>query len=833
MQDYRPEIIEPKWQKCWAESDFYHSAKDESRPKYYVLEMFPYPSGKLHMGHMRVYSIGDVLARFLRMRGYNVLHPMGWDAFGLPAENAAIAHGVNPASWTMENIKHMKDQQNQLGLSYDWNREITTCAPDYYRWTQWLFLLLYEQGLAYRRKATINWCADCQTVLANEQVEGGACWRCGQDVEPKELEQWFLRITAYADRLLDDLEDLQDWPERVKIMQQNWIGRSEGAEIVFPLKEFPGEVVHTFTTRPDTLYGVTYMVLAPEHPLVGRLVEGTSREEEILSFVEKTKGKSEIERTSAETEKIGLFTGRHAVNPINGEEVPILVANYVLMAYGTGAVMGVPAHDERDFQFARKYELPIRVVIQPGENESLDDSLMEGAYEGPGYMVNSGSFDGLYFEEGKKRITEYLADNQQGKFTTSYRLRDWLISRQRYWGAPIPIIYCDQCGILPVSKEDLPVLLPEDVELSGDRVPSLAANSSFLHTTCPECGGNAQRETDTMDTFMCSSWYFLRFTDPLNVNVPFDREIANYWMPVDQYIGGIEHAVLHLLYARFFTKALSDAGLIDTGEPFKRLLAQGMVYKDGAKMSKSLGNVVTPDEIIRNYGADTGRLFILFGAPPEKDLEWNEQGVEGCYRFLRRVWRLIEENGSLVRENEGEQDTTAPGKNEKELQRAVHAAIKKVTADIEERFNFNTAISAIMEMVNSITDYIKKVNEEESGGQVSRQALREALETMVVLLSPFAPHLGEECWRKLGYTDSVHLLPWPRYDEKFLWVEEVEIAVQVNGKVRARIMAPAEISKDELLEAARADAKVQEYVGGKEIVKAVAVPGKLVNLVVK
>jgi len=829
MSEYKPEVIEPKWQKYWAENDFYRVEKDETRPKYYVLEMFPYPSGKLHMGHMRVYSIGDVLARFSRMRGYNVLHPMGWDAFGLPAENAAIANSVNPADWTRQNIEQMKKQQDQLGISYDWSREVSTCSPDYYRWTQWLFLLFYERGLAYRRKATINWCSQCQTVLANEQVEGGACWRCGEDVEPRELEQWFLKITEYADRLLDDLELLDNWPERVKIMQQNWIGRSEGAEIVFPLKEFPGENISTFTTRPDTLYGVTYMVLAPEHPLVPRLVEGTPKEEEIMSFVDQMKRKSEIERTAEDTEKIGLFTGRHAVNPINGEEFPILVGNYVLMAYGTGAVMGVPAHDQRDFEFATKYELPIQEVIIPEEEENNGErTTMKEAYEGPGYMVNSDSFDGLYYEEGKKKITEHLAEKGMGSFQTSYRLRDWLISRQRYWGAPIPIIYCDHCGVLPVTDDDLPVMLPEEVELSGDRVPALSQYSSFVNTTCHKCGGEAKRETDTMDTFMCSSWYFLRYADPQNSKKPFSSELANYWMPVDQYIGGIEHAVLHLLYARFFTKVLHDAGLIDAEEPFKRLLAQGMVYKEGAKMSKSQGNVVTPDEIVNKYGADTGRLFILFASPPEKDLDWNDQGVEGCYRFLRRVWRLIEENGDFVQQNEAER---SPGKEEKDLHHVVHTTIKKVTEDIEERANFNTAISAIMELVNSINSYLNKI--ESSGNTPHRSGLKEALTNLVILLSPFAPHLAEECWRKLGNVESVHLLSWPQYEEDALQVDEVEIAVQVNGKVRSRITVPVQLAQEELLEKARNEEKVKEHLNGREVVKEVAVPGKLVNIVVK
>ena len=830
MSDYKPEVIEPKWQKYWHDNNFDSSTEDSSRPKYYVLEMFPYPSGKLHMGHMRVYSIGDVLARFLRMKGYNVLHPMGWDAFGLPAENAAISNKVNPAVWTDKNIAQMKEQQNRLGISYDWDREFATCKPDYYRWTQWLFLLFYERGLAYRKKASINWCNECRTVLANEQVEGGACWRCGEVVEPRELEQWFFRITDYAQRLLEDLKLLENWPDRVKIMQENWIGRSEGSEIVFPLKEFPGEMVSTFTTRPDTLFGVTYMVLAPENPLVEKLVAGTDREEEVMSFVKQVKLKSDMERTSADAEKIGLFTGRHGINPVNGETFPILVGNYVVMGYGTGAVMGVPAHDQRDFLFAKKYDLPIKVVISP-KDEKLEASHMKEAFEDPGYLVNSAEFDGLFYEDGKKQITQHLASKGQGGFKISYRLRDWLISRQRYWGAPIPIVYCEKCGVVPVPAEQLPVLLPEDVTLSGDRVPPLSHYDSFINTECSKCGGPARRETDTMDTFICSSWYFIRYADPHNSNAPFSKEAADYWMPVDQYIGGIEHAVLHLMYARFFTKVLNDAGLTEAVEPFKRLLAQGMVYKDGSKMSKSKGNVVTPDEIVDKYGADTGRLFILFASPPEKDLEWNDQGVEGCYRFLRRVWRLVEENKDSLAGADLDAGSK-PGKDEKDLKRAVHGAIKKVTEDIGERFNFNTAISSIMELVNAIYEYLRK-KEEKVSEDIVRSALKDALEMLITLLSPFAPHLSEECWQELGHSKSIHLQSWPGYEEEALQVQEIEIAVQVNGKVRSRLTVDASLSKDELIEMAKKEEKVKEYTEGKELIRAVAVPGKLVSLVVK
>ncbi len=825
VKKYDSAQIEEHWQKLWEKEDSYRSEIDHSKTKYYVLEMFPYPSGKLHMGHMRVYSIGDVLARFLRMRGYNVIHPMGWDAFGLPAENAAIEHNVNPARWTARNIEHMKKQQNRLGVSYDWHREVNTSAPDYYRWSQWLFLLMYKKGLAYKKKASVNWCSDCATVLANEQVEKGLCWRCSSVVETRELEQWFLRITDYAERLLYDLDKLEDWPERVKVMQQHWIGRSEGAEIVFKIKEFPGDEIRTFTTRPDTLFGVTYMVLAPEHPLVNRLVEGTEKEKEVLEFVSETRQASEIERTADEAPKIGLFTGRHAVNPMNGEEVPILVGNYVLMAYGTGAVMGVPAHDQRDFEFARKHNLPIRVVIQP-EGEELSAGSMQEAYAGEGKMVNSGTFDGLDNLQGIEKVTAYLDQQGLGRAQVTYRLRDWLISRQRYWGAPIPIIYCDKCGTVPVPEANLPVELPMEVELSGNRVPSLAQYDRFVNVKCPACGSAARRETDTMDTFICSSWYFLRYTSPHFTEAPFDSEEANYWMPVDQYIGGIEHAVLHLLYARFFTKVLYDAGMINAEEPFSRLLAQGMVYKDGAKMSKSKGNVVTPDEIVEQYGADTGRLFILFASPPEKDLDWSDKGVEGCHRFLRRTWRLVAESLEHFAEGEGSFKIT---EHETTLERHVHAAIKKVTHDIHERFNFNTAISAIMELVNATYAYRQATNEM---GQ-NHAVLRDSLEKTILLLAPFAPHLAEESWHQMGHRESVHKQGWPGYDPEKLVVDEVEVVVQINGKVRGRITVPFECTEEELIEKAREGERIGELLEGKDVVKIVTVPGKLVNIVIR
>ncbi len=823
MSEYNPREIEPKWQKYWEENNFYKTADDRHGKKYYVLEMFPYPSGHLHMGHMRVYSIGDVLARFLRMRGYNVLHSMGWDAFGLPAENAAIERQVHPAKWTYDNIEAMKKQQKALGISYDWDREVTTCSPDYYKWTQWLFLLFYKRGLAYKKKAAVNWCPQCATVLANEQVEDGGCWRCGSEVTVKDLDQWFLRITDYAERLLEDLQLLSGWPERVITMQENWIGKSEGAEIRFPVQGSDKEIA-VFTTRPDTLFGVTYMVLAAEHPLVEELTAGTEQEAAVRAFVEKTRKLTEISRTSTETEKEGIFTGAYCINPVNGEDVPILVGNYVLMGYGTGAVMGVPAHDQRDFEFARKYNLPVRTVISPDGSESAGIEL-NGAYEDEGVLVNSGRFNGLPSEEAKEAIITYLEENNWGKRQVTYRLRDWLISRQRYWGTPIPIIYCDRCGTVPVPEEDLPVLLPEDIELQPGGKSPLARHESFFRTVCPVCGGSARRETDTMDTFIDSSWYFMRYVDAKNEKAPFDKEKCDAWMPVDQYIGGIEHAILHLLYARFFTKVLHNAGLTSAVEPFTRLLAQGMVNKDGAKMSKSKGNVVSPDEIIEKYGADTGRLFILFASPPEKDLDWSDRGVEGCFRFLKRVWRLVDRYAGTVSAAGG---SAPPSEDEKTLRQAFHSALKKVTVDIEERFNFNTAISAIMEAVNAAYRYTRK-----KGENVHAGTMAEILPMLVLMLAPFAPHLGEEMWQRLGQRESVHLQSWPEYDPTALQVEEVEIAVQVNGKVRAHLTVSSGLEKAELEKIAAADERIKRFTDNKEIVKVISVPGKLVNIVVR
>lgn len=824
---YNFRLVERKWQERWEKEETFWVTEDPRLPKFYCLEMFPYPSGNLHMGHVRNYAIGDVIARFYRMQGYQVLHPMGWDAFGLPAENAAIKHGIHPAKWTWNNIDNMRRQLKLLGVSYDWSREIATCHPDYYRWTQWLFLQLYKSGLAYRKKAAVNWCPACATVLANEQVKDGECERCGTEVTKKELEQWFFRITAYADRLLEDLKKLEGWPEKVKVMQENWIGRSEGVEIRFRLEN--GKDVPVFTTRPDTIYGVTYIVLAPEHPLVEELLQGNPDAPEIRRFIEKVRLQSEIVRTAAEGEKEGIFIGAYAINPLSGDRVPVWIANYVLMEYGTGAVMGVPAHDQRDFEFARKYCLPVKVVIQPLGAE-LDPQTMEEAYTEPGLMVNSGPFTGMNSEVAKLEIAEFIEEQGYGQRKVNYRLRDWLISRQRYWGAPIPIVYCEKCGIVPVPESDLPVLLPLDVEFTPTGESPLLKCESFTKTTCPVCGASARRETDTMDTFVCSSWYFLRYCSPHETEKPFDEAKLRYWMPVDQYIGGVEHAILHLLYARFFTKVLYDLGLVPVDEPFKNLLTQGMVLKDGAKMSKSLGNVVSPEEIIENYGADTARLFILFAAPPERDLDWSDQGVEGSFRFLNRVWRLVTGLASQIQDVcEVPLSQNELSSEDRSLRSLVHKTIQKVTVDIKERFNFNTAISAIMELVNGLYHYCEQIPE----ARRNKQVLREGVTNLLILLSPFAPHIASELWEQLGMPGDVHAQKWPEPDPAALVTEKITIVVQVNGRVRDRVEVPAGIDPEEMKKVALAQPKIQEILSDKELVKVICVPERLVNLVVK
>lgn len=828
---YNFQEIEAKIRRWWEETDVYAVPDFSARPKYYCLEMFPYPSGRLHMGHVRNYAIGDVVARFKTMEGYDVLHPMGWDAFGLPAENAAIMHGVPPAEWTWDNIATMREQLKLLGVSYDWNREIATCHPGYYRWTQWLFLLLYKNGLAYRAKAPVNWCPSCVTVLANEQVVGGGCERCKTEVQRRELEQWFFKITDYADRLLQDLETLPGWPDKVKTMQENWIGRSEGAYVDFAVQGREDKI-RVYTTRPDTLHGVTYMAVAPEHPLVPRLT-APERRAEVEAFVKRAAGMTELDRTAGEGEKEGIPLGSYCINPLSGEKVPIFTANYVLLEYGTGCVMGVPAHDQRDFEFARKYGLPVRVVIQPmGEKHDpdldLDGATMTGAYAGPGFLVNSDIFNGLFWKDAIPAVTRYLERMRLGEHHVNFRLRDWLISRQRYWGAPIPIVYCDRCGTVPVPEDELPVLLPENVAFEPTGRSPLTQEPDFVHTRCPECGGSARRETDTMDTFMCSSWYFLRFTSPREEDRPWDTAKANRWMPVDQYIGGVEHAILHLMYARFFTKVLHDLGMLEAREPFTNLLTQGMVLKDGAKMSKSKGNVVSPEDILERYGVDTTRLFVLFAAPPERDLEWSDQGVEGCYRFLQRVWRLVAPAAETVAAAPEAPAEGLVGVN-RELRRLTHQTIKKVTEDVRERFNFNTAISAVMEMVNGMYHYRDRVPE------VDRDpaAWREAVENLLLLLSPFAPVITEELWSRTGHEGSIHKQAWPEYRPELLVQDQLTIVVQINGKVRDRMVVPAGISNEDLQRLALEQPRIKELTDGKEIVKVIPVPKKLVNIVVK
>ncbi len=821
MEKYIPQEIEKKWQKIWKDTRAFETVEDPSKKKYYVLEMFPYPSGNLHMGHVRNYSIGDVVARFKKMQGFNVLHPMGFDAFGMPAENAAIKNGTPPAKWTYSNIENMTRQQEALGLSYDWDREVMTCREDYYKHTQKLFEIFYKRGLAYKKEAKVNWCDGCHTVLANEQVEDGKCWRCKTEVVKKDLSQWFLKITDYADRLLADLELLPGWPERVKTMQKNWIGRSTGTEFSFAV-EGTEERIPVYTTRVDTVYGVTYMVLAPEHPIVKKLIETNPDKEKILAFIDEVKNENDIERTSEAAEKRGMFTGGYAIHPLTGARVPIWIANYVLYEYGTGAVMAVPTHDERDFAFAKKYDLPMKLVVQ-NEAGDLDLSTMEDAYHDDGVLVDSGEFTGLSSAEGRRAITKKFEEMGIGREKVNYRLRDWLISRQRYWGCPIPVINCPHCGPVLVPEKDLPVRLPEDVDFVAGALSPLQTSESFLHCKCPQCGADAVRETDTMDTFIDSSWYFIRYGDPHNETEPFSKEKGNYWMPVDQYIGGIEHAILHLLYSRFFVKVLQDEGMLDTPEPFTNLLCQGMVLKDGGKMSKSVGNVVSPEEILEKYGADTARLFILFAAPPEKDLAWSDQGVEGSYRFLRRVWTIVGRYLELAKTDAG-----ALSEDEKDLRRRLHMTIAKVTADLDGRFNFNTAISSVMELVNAMYLYAEKHE------AVDAAFAKELLRALLILLAPFVPHITEELWQLLGEEEkSVHAASWPAVDEKALTVEEAELAVQVNGKVRGVVKMPVDAAEETIAAAAKELPEVAKNLDGKTIVKCIVVPGRVVNIVVK
>lgn len=827
QEKYAPHDIEAKWQKYWEENKTFKVEMDKDKPKSYVLEMFPYPSGNLHMGHVRNYSIGDVIARFRTMKGFNVLHPMGWDSFGMPAENAAIKHNIPPKKWTLENIANMTRQLKALGLSYDWDREVTTCKEDYYKWTQWFFELFYKRGLAVKKESAVNWCDTCNTVLANEQVIDGKCWRCDHEVVKKDLSQWFFKITDYADELLKDLDLLPGWPERVKTMQHNWIGRSEGLEFSFEIPAL-NDTVAVYTTRPDTAYGVTFMALAAEHPLIKKICENNPKADEINAFCERVRNQSEIERTSSESEKEGVFTGVYCINPFTGRKVEIWVTNYVLYDYGTGAVMGVPTGDQRDWMFADKYGIEKIVTICPiGKELKLEE--MTCAYEEKeGMLVNSGEFTGMEMHKAMSAIMDKAEAEGFGKRRVNYRLRDWLISRQRYWGAPIPIIYCPHCGEVLVPEDQLPVRLPEDVSFTAGAKSPLATSEEFVHCKCPKCGADAIRETDTMDTFLCSSWYYLRYTDAHNDKMPFDKELNNYWGPVDQYIGGIEHAILHLLYSRFFVKVLRDAGLVDYDEPFSNLLTQGMVIKDGAKMSKSLGNVVSPEEILSKYGADTARLFILFAAPPERELEWSDQGVEGSFRFLNRIWRIVQAFEVVLAQKVTEYDHSNLSESDKDLRRVLHSSIKKVTNDIETRFNFNTAISTMMELVNALYAYKEAAKEPNAG------LIYEAISDLIKMMSPFVPHITEELWRgAIDANSSIHEQSWPECDEEALKVDNVEIVLQVNGKVRGRLTVPAEATKEELEKIAMADANVQAHIGDATVRKVICVPGRLVNIVAK
>ena len=862
-QRYHPREIEEKWQKIWDNQKFFKVTEDPKKEKYYLLEMFPYPSGKIHMGHVRNYSIGDVVARYKKMRGFNVLHPMAWDAFGMPAENAAIEHGVHPAKWTYENIDYMRNQLKRMGFSYDWDREFATCDVSYYKWEQLFFVKMYEKGLAYKKRSFVNWCEICKTVLANEQVmSDGTCWRGHADdpgVTQRELDQWFFKITEYAEDLLEWCDKLPGWPERVLTMQRNWIGKSIGAEIHFPF-ENSNEVIKVFTTRQDTVFGATFMSLAPEHPLAIRLSKGTPEEQAVREFVERMRRQDKIKRTAETTEKEGVFTGAYCLNPVTKAKMPIFVANFVLMEYGTGAVMAVPTHDQRDFEFAKKFGLPLIVVVQP-EGRTLDPDTMTEAYEGEGVLVNSGPFNGVDSVKARERIARYLEEKGLGGSRVSYRLRDWGISRQRYWGAPIPIIYCDRCGTVPVPEKDLPVVLPFNVEITGTGESPLAGLKEFAETRCPKCGSPGRRETDTMDTFVESSWYFDRFASPDYDKGPLDKKRVDYWMPVDQYIGGIEHAILHLLYSRFFTRVLKEMGYVSVEEPFTNLLTQGMVCKevyecpkDGylfpdevegqgetlvcrkcgcqisigrlEKMSKSKRNVVDPEYLIEKYGADTARMFCLFASPPEKDLDWSDQGVEGSARFLNRVWRLVYEQERHLQDVKPLPIGTALEEDQKSLRQKTHKTIKKVTEDIE-RFHFNTAISAIMELVNEI--YVSGVKDK--ADDISKGVVCEAIGSVVVLLSPFVPHFAEELWAALGNRTSIVKAEWPDYDPEAVLEDEILIVIQINGKLRDRMTIPASYGQDEVKAWALKSERIRKLVEGKEIKRVILVPKKLVNIV--
>ncbi|MDD4240594.1 MAG: leucine--tRNA ligase [Smithellaceae bacterium] len=855
---YDPIAIEEKWQKKWEEENIFKVTEDPNKKKYYLLEMFPYPSGKIHIGHVRNYTIGDVVARYKRMKGFNVLHPIGWDAFGMPAENAAIEHKIHPAKWTHENIAHMKKQLQRMGFSYDWDREIATCEPKYYRWEQLFFIWMVEKGLAYKKRSSVNFCKKCDTVLANEQVEGGLCWRCGTEVTEKTLDQWFFKITAYTEELLEFCDKLPGWPERVLTMQKNWIGKSYGCLVDFPMAEGKG-AIQVFTTRQDTLFGATFMLVAAEHPLVTELAKGKPCEKDVQAFVEKVKKQDKLMRTSEYYEKEGLFLDSYCLNPLTGYKMPIYAANFVLADYGTGCVMAVPTHDQRDFEFAKKFNLELIVVISP-KDRTLDPATMTEAYVDEGVLVNSGPFNGMENTKVLEAIADYLEKEGKGKRTIQYRLRDWGISRQRYWGAPIPMITCAKCGIVPVPEKDLPVILPENVVFSSEGGSPLAALPDFVNTTCPQCGGPAARETDTMDTFVESSWYFDRYCSPhCDVKPGLDREALDYWMPVDQYIGGIEHAILHLLYARFYTKVLRDFGVIGVDEPFSNLLTQGMVCKETTKcpehgylfpeqaaggkcaicgkdvivgktekMSKSLKNVIDPDFLVKTYGADTARIFCLFAAPPEKDLEWSEQGVEGSFRFLSRLWRIFDDYYEDIKSVAPAAGTLELAGDLKALRRKTHQTIRKVSQDIEDRFHFNTAISAVMELVNALYG----VKRPSPNDKTALAVVREALETAILLLAPIVPHITEELWQLLGKNKAVVDMPWPDFDPACATEEEMTVVIQINGKLRSRMTVPVDCDAEKIKADALADEKIVSFIAGNNILKVIYVPKKLVNIVV-
>lgn len=814
---YDAEKIERKWQEHWEDQKIFAVNEDAGQPKFYCLEMFPYPSGRIHMGHVRNYVIGDVITRYKKMKGFNVLHPMGWDAFGMPAENAAIKNKLHPSRWTFENIEYMKGQLKKIGLVYDWDREVTTCKPDYYRWNQWFFLKMYERGLAYKKASFVNWCPECETVLANEQVVDDGCWRCDTAVEQKELDQWFYRITDYAEELLKDADTLDGWPEKVVTMQRNWIGRSEGVEVDFKL-DGTDKTIRIFTTRQDTLFGAAFMSIAKKHPLVSELV----KDEDLLKKIEALSDDPE--------EKEGVDTGLHAINPLTGESIPVYAANFVLMGYGTGAVMAVPAHDQRDFEFAKKYDIPIRVVIVPSDNAEdrkiVSSEDMECANEEYGVLVDSGEYSGLSSKEAKEKIAAHIEDKGIGKRVVNYKLRDWGISRQRYWGTPIPIVYCEKCGIVPVPEDQLPVELLDTYDEKRFIKKQEKEIELIIQTKCPKCGGEAKYETDTMDTFVDSSWYFLRYCSPGTDDKPLDTAAVDHWMPVDQYIGGIEHAVLHLLYSRFFTKVIRDIGLINTDEPFKRLLTQGMVIKDGAKMSKSKGNVVDPDFLVNRYGTDTVRLFCMFAAPPERDLEWSDKAVDGAYRFLKRVWNIAYKNRDSLNTKRNERwDVSQATDNLLRLNRKTHQTIRKVTESIERDYHFNTAIAAMMELLNEISSFVPS-NDSELDLQ------KFSFERLILLISPFAPHVAEELWREMGENESIFKQKWPVWDEEAAKEEEIQLVVQINGKVRAKVMVPAGLDDETLKEKAFAEQKIKEQINGKPPEKVIVVKGKLVNIVV-